>query len=575
MDIKLSIYWEGCLTMKLFSKVFFSFTLVILLFVGLAGYAMTQTAKIKSSGDALNNSGVKPALVLTQIGQLTENTRVQMVTALAFKNVDATQIALQNLDQLKTLEATYQQISPSQKTDEMLKDYAQKWAKFDERVRLNEQLMKKGDWKAATAGIQAGKPLFEDAQAAFTALADQQSKDVDVITTNNETIYKNIITLTVLLIIVITIIAAAIAYFTTKRMTKGIQAVQQQAEKISHGQLNAPSLPIVGKDEFASLAQSINDMQSVLVNVVKETADVSQQVSASAEQLSATTQENMKVTELMTAQTAQTVEYSATQRENLSTINQSLLSLNDNVQTITQRSNTMDTLSQETFEKTKLGTDAVASVYNQMELIVASSKQNELAVHQLQEKSLKITDIVQMITQISEQTNLLALNAAIEAARAGESGKGFAVVADEVRKLAEQSKHSADDIFNMVSEIQSDVQQVIQAIQQESHRIHDGLTKTEDVTTIFKEIEMMIHDVKQYAVDIHQSIVEVQSMNTTILENASEIDTLAVNTLDGAKQSNDATTTQLGSIEEISAASQALAHLSENLQTVINQFQTT
>jgi len=125
-----------------------------------------------------------------------------------------------------------------------------------------------------------------------------------------------------------------------------------------------------------------------------------------------------------------------------------------------------------------------------------------------------------------------------------------------------------------VSEIQSDVQQVIQAIQQESHRIHDGLTKTEYVTTIFKEIEMMIHDVKQYAVDIHQSIVEVQSMNTTILENASEIDTLAVNTLDGAKQSNDATTTQLGSIEEISAASQALAHLSENLQTVINQFQT-
>ena len=154
-------------------------------------------------------------------------------------------------------------------------------------------------------------------------------------------------------------------------------------------------------------------------------------------------------------------------------------------------------------------------------------------IESLNDKTVNIGQILEVITSISQQTNLLALNAAIEAARAGEAGRGFAVVADEDRNLAHRTQESAQQVQKMIEELQISARDSVNTMEESQRHSQDSVEianrageRLISVTERIGEIDGMNQSVatateEQTSVveSINMDITEINTLNQEGVEN--------------------------------------------------------
>jgi methyl-accepting chemotaxis protein len=144
---------------------------------------------------------------------------------------------------------------------------------------------------------------------------------------------------------------------------------------------------------------------------------------------------------------------------------------------------------------------------------VAHAERTDLQVQGLTEAAKKISDVVQLITDIAGQTNLLALNATIEAARAGESGKGFAVVASEVKNLANETAGATEQIAGQIAAVQQATQEAVAAIQS----IGGTIDEISEITTmIAAAIEQQGAATREIARNVQQASAGTSEVSSNI-----------------------------------------------------------
>ncbi|WCR45403.1 methyl-accepting chemotaxis protein [Stutzerimonas stutzeri] len=147
-------------------------------------------------------------------------------------------------------------------------------------------------------------------------------------------------------------------------------------------------------------------------------------------------------------------------------------------------------------------------------------------IEALNAKTVDIGQILEVIKGISEQTNLLALNAAIEAARAGEAGRGFAVVADEVRNLAHRTQSSAQEIQQMIEQLQVGAGASVQTMTESQRQSESSVSIADRAGERLGEVTQRIGEID----GMNQSVATATEEQTAVIESLN-MDITEINTL--------------------------------------------
>jgi len=194
---------------------------------------------------------------------------------------------------------------------------------------------------------------------------------------------------------------------------------------------------------------------------------------------------------------------------------------------------------------------SVEEVVTTVQTLRLASTRNRRQVQRLLERmaslrgnSREIGEIVNMIDGIAFRTNILALNAQVEASKAGEAGRGFAVVAQEVRALATRSAESARRVGDIISRSTLDIEQ--------SHALADETGQS------------------MGEADGHVDAIHAAMSSVAALTQQGDRESAAI--LDEITSLKDGTAQNLGLVDQLAVASDALRGQGERLSHKVGLF---
>ncbi|WP_298586712.1 methyl-accepting chemotaxis protein [uncultured Selenomonas sp.] len=364
----------------------------------------------------------------------------------------------------------------------------------------------------------------------------------------------------------------AIILYITRSIATPITELGKIAEQVAEGNLSHKFSDTDRQDEIGRLHQSFAKMSKNLHDLVQRSLKAADQLAASSEELTSSAGQSANASQ-SAAEAVTHIAQSAQQQNDI--VDRSIDSVNamsDEMSQVVDVIHDVASSAAETHKATTEGQSGLHVAVEGMETINGSTKEVADAVNSLYEGSKRISEIVEMITQIASQTNLLALNAAIEAARAGESGKGFAVVAEEVRKLAEQSETAAQQITTLITENSSQIERTFSIMQQQKERVGEGVTQVNEAGKKFDRIAELVQGLSERVKSIETLTQRVRQGSTQTVSSVQEIKSASNDVRKEAENVSAVSEEQAASTQEIAAASQTLSQLAHELKETVGRF---
>jgi len=389
---------------------------------------------------------------------------------------------------------------------------------------------------------------FQGAQKIFAFKVSTETGWTPGITFDQETAYAFLsaqIRNLILMGFVMLILSIGIMIVLIKALLRPLDHLNDVVKELSSSEGDLRQrLQATANDEFSQVSRNINKFIEKLHEIVKKSKTISNENASISEELSRTASEVVRNVDTE----SKIVE--STKEEGIAlvkSIESSVVKAKDSQKAL---SNTQQDIS-----------DVKAKVEHLEHTMQATAaKEQGLAerLNTVSHNANEVKDVLNIIRDIADQTNLLALNAAIEAARAGEHGRGFAVVADEVRKLAERTQKS-------LVEIDATINVVVQSIMDANTDITANAQEVNALASIAIELQEGMNNV---ATIIHKTIDESHHTVNDFIDTASKIKKI----VDEIEKINLISKENVGSIDNVSQASEHLHVMTENLNNELGKF---
>jgi len=368
---------------------------------------------------------------------------------------------------------------------------------------------------------------------------------------------------------------AFVAYLIARSITNPINRIVEDFNHISNGAVDGKLDTVADTDvdiDFKGIPAGLHLIMDNINKMVRMIGVNAANIAASAQEISAASEEMTASSTEVASNVGEIAKGSTNQSQKTEEVSRAMNDMTQSVQEIA-------TNAQKAAETATMASGTIKIVGTQSENLIVQMSSIQSAVgesadviRELDMKSKKIYEIVNLITNIADQPNLLALNAAIEAARAGEHGRGFAVVADEVRKLAEESRDAAKEIADLIKEIQAGTENAVEAMEKGTKQVNTGSAALSETVESVKSIVEGSQKVALMAPDIAAAAQEQSASIKEITSSVEEIAAMSEQAAAGTEQASAAVEEQTSSMQELAKSAQELAKLSDDMQAYVARF---
>ncbi|WNS81498.1 methyl-accepting chemotaxis protein [Domibacillus sp. DTU_2020_1001157_1_SI_ALB_TIR_016] len=385
-----------------------------------------------------------------------------------------------------------------------------------------------------------------------------------------KTMHANKIDL-ILLTGLILVLSLLVIFLVTHYLTKPLKRLTKEVERVKGGDLSSNIKPS-SRDEFGVLTEAFQGMVHDLKKVIGGINDSTDQLVKTSGGLLKDAREISEGSRKVTASMQQIASGTDIQRKRAEEGAGVMSELSQGIQHAAASSSVVSERASLTLAEAESGFQKVTNVVEQMHNINESVGQSSEAIKQLEQQSVEVTDILQVIQDISSQTNLLALNAAIEAARAEEHGKGFAVVAEEVRKLAEQSAQSAKKVSLLITNMNKDTNRSVDRMNVVVENVQSGILLVREAGEAFERILSSIEEIARQIEEVSSVSEEMSASSEEIAASVADSAQVAAQSADSTKHVQAIVVEQSSLTEHMSDSIQSLAHMAKELDGLVHKF---